>query len=243
MAQYEDFAYIYDRLMRVDVNYDKWCDYIENLFDLHGVNPDSLCELACGTGNMTSRLRARGYEVCGVDVSEDMLRAAADKMGIEGLICSDMSHLSLKKTYDAFLCMIDGINYCITPKSVLNTFKSVRKYLKDDGVFVFDISSRYKLENVIGNETFIHSEYDVFYSWENTYIEKYNISDMLLNFFVRCGDKYERFEERHIQRGWSEREIKIMLKKAGFGSVDVYDELTFDAPRRDSQRLVFVSKI
>lgn len=242
MAQYEDFAYIYDKLMRADVDYDKWCDYIENLFDLHDTAPDILCELACGTGNITSRMRNRGYKVDGVDISEDMLRAAADKMGIEGLICSDMSHLSLQKQYDGFLCMIDGINYVITPKAVLNTFKSVKKHLKDGGVFIFDISSRYKLENVIGNETFIHSEYDVFYSWENTYIEKYNLSDMLLNFFVRRGESYERFEERHIQRGWSESEIKIMLKKAGFRSVDVYDELSFEKPRKDSHRLVFVCK-
>ncbi len=242
MTQYQDFAYIYDRLMHQDVDYDAWCDYIENMFDLHGVSPDTLCELACGTGNMTSRLSSRGYEMTGVDISSDMLRVAQAKTGDVEFICSDMSKLKLDKKYDSFLCMIDGLNYVITPKAVINTLKTVKEHLNDNGVFMFDISSRYKLENVIGNETFIHSDYDVFYSWENRYIEKYNLSDMLLNFFVRNGDCYNRFEERHLQRGWSIEEMKKMLKMAGFTDISVYNELTFDAPTDKTERLVFVCR-
>ena len=153
-----------------------------------------------------------------------------------------MSKVNLDGTYDGFLCMIDGLNYIITPKAVINTFKTVKKHLKENGVFIFDISSQYKLKNIIGNETFIHSEYDVFYSWENRYIERYNLSDMLLNFFVRNGDSYNRFEERHLQRGWSVGEMKKMLKMAGFTDISVYNELTFDAPTEECERLVFVCK-
>lgn len=242
MAQYQDFAYIYDRLMHEDIDYDKWCDYIENLFTLHGVSPDTLCELACGTGNMTCRMEKRGYKITASDISSDMLTIASEKLDSTELVCSDMSKLVLPRKYDAFLCMIDGLNYVITPKAVMNTFINVKKHLNDGGVFVFDISSQYKLKNILGNETFIHSDYDVFYSWQNRFIEKYNLSDMLLNFFVRNGNKYDRFEERHIQRGWNERELTKMLKKAGFSEISVYNELTFDRPSSKSARLVFVCK-
>lgn len=242
MIQYHEFAYIYDRLMHEDVDYDTWCDYIENLFDLHSVSPDTLCELACGTGNITTRLASRGYKMTGVDISPDMISVAKAKSNGVEYICSDMSKLTLNKKYDALLCMIDGFNYLITPKSVINTFKIVKEHLSDNGVFIFDISSRYKLENIIGDETFIHSEYDVFYSWENRYIKKHNLSDMLLNFFVRNGEEYTRFEERHIQRGWSVAEIKAMLKKAGFTDALTYNELTFDAPENNCERIVFVCK-
>ncbi len=242
MAQYEEFAYIYDRLMHQDIDYDAWCDYIENMFDLHGVSPDTLCELACGTGNITSRLSSRGYKMTGVDISSQMLRVAQAKTGEVEFICSDMSKLKLDDKYDAFLCMIDGLNYVITPKAVINTLKAVKEHLSENGIFVFDISSQYKLKEIIGNETFIHSEYDVFYSWENRFIEKYNLSDMLLNFFVRDGEKYKRFEERHLQRGWSIPQMKTMLKKAGFTEISVYNELTFDAPTDKTQRLVFVCR-
>ena len=242
MAQYQDFAYIYDRLMHEDIDYDKWCDYIENLFTLHGVSPDTLCELACGTGNMTCRMEKRGYKITASDISGDMLSIASEKLEDTELVCSDMSKLELPGKYDAFLCMIDGLNYIITPKAVINTFKNVKKHLNDDGVFVFDVSSLYKLKNILGNETFIHSDYDVFYSWQNRFIEKYNFSDMLLNFFVRNGDMYERFEERHLQRGWGEDELTKMLKMAGFMEISVYNELTFDKPSPECERIVFVCK-
>ena len=242
MAQYQDFAYVYDRLMHEDIDYDKWCDYIENLFTLHGVSPDTLCELACGTGNMTCRMEKRGYKITASDISRDMLSIASEKLEDTELVCSDMSKLELSGKYDAFLCMIDGLNYVITPKAVINTFKNVKKHLNDDGVFVFDVSSLYKLKNILGNETFIHSDYDVFYSWQNRFIEKYNLSDMLLNFFVRNGDMYERFEERHLQRGWSKEEFTKMLKKAGFTEVSVYDELTFEKLSPECERMVFVCK-
>ena len=242
MAQYQDFAYVYDRLMHEDIDYDKWCDYIENLFTLHGVSPDTLCELACGTGNVTCRMEKRGYKITASDISRDMLSVASEKISDTLLVCSDMSKLTLPMKNDAFLCMIDGINYLITPKAVLDTFMNVKKHLNDGGVFVFDVSSWYKLKHILGNETFIHSEYDVFYSWQNRFMEKHNLSDMLLNFFVRNGDTYDRFEERHLQRGWSEEELTKMLKKAGFTEISVYDELKFIAPNPESARLVFVCK-
>lgn len=242
MAQYEEFAYIYDRLMQQDIDYDKWCDYLENLFSLHSVSPDTLCELACGTGNITSRMAMRGYKITASDISEDMLSVASEKVDDVELICRDMTRLSLGKKFDAFICMIDGLNYVITPKGVINTFKNVFKQLNDDGIFIFDISSLYKIRNILGNETYIHSEYDIFYSWQNCFKERYNISDMLLNFFVRRGNMYERFEERHIQRGWSEEQMRCMLKKAGFSNITVYDELTFNKPSHNSERLVFVCK-
>ena len=89
--QYSEFAYVYDRLMHEDIDYEKWCDYIENLFDLHGSEVDSICELACGTGNMTSILERRGYKMTASDISKDMLNIAREKLSRTKLICSDMN--------------------------------------------------------------------------------------------------------------------------------------------------------
>ncbi len=243
MLQYGKFAYIYDELMHEDVDYKAWCDYIENLFDRHGAEPDTICELACGTGGMTGLLERRGYDMTGVDISGDMLAVARDKLKSPRLILSDMAKFTPRESFDAFLCMIDGINYVIAPKYAQKTFDTVREHLNEGGIFIFDVSTRYKLENVIGNNTFIHSGYDIFYSWQNRYIERYCLSDMYLNFFVRgAGEKYSRFEERHLQRGWSEKQLRTMLRRAGFTDISVYDELSFGAPERDSSRIVFACK-
>jgi ubiquinone/menaquinone biosynthesis C-methylase UbiE len=231
--------------MHRDVNYGHIADYIENLFDRYGISPELVCELACGTGNVTVPLAKRGYNMTAVDISEDMLNVAREKS--EGLdilyLNQNMTDIDLYGTMGAFLCMIDGINYVITPKSLLKMFTRIKTCFMDpDAVFIFDISSRYKLKNIIGNNTFIHSERDVFYSWQNSYIEKYNLSDMLLNFFVKNGKNYERFEERHIQRAYSEKELKYLLKKAGFTTVDTYGAMSFDAPKPDDERIIFVCR-
>ena len=251
MTSYNDFAYIYDKLMHCDVNYERIADYIENIFIRYDISPSLVCDLACGTGNVTIPLARRGYDMTGIDISEDMLNVAREKS--EGLdilyLNQDIASINMYGTMGAFLCMIDGINYIITPKSLLNLFTRLKTCFMDpDALFIFDISSRYKLSSVIGNNTFIHSEKDIFYSWQNTYYEKNNLCDMLLNFFVsgkkgKKGKKgYERFEERHIQRAYSVKELTYLLKRAGFSMIDTYEALTFDKPKPDSERIVFVCR-
>ncbi|MCH5209970.1 MAG: class I SAM-dependent methyltransferase [Oscillospiraceae bacterium] len=245
MNSYRDFARIYDSLMHRDVDYEKWADYIENLFDMYSVNPHLVCDVACGTGNMTIPLAKRGYDMTGVDISEDMLNIARSKS--EGLdilyLNQSMADIDLYGTMGAFLCMIDGINYVLTPKSLLKFFTRIKTcFMDNDGIFIFDISTEYKLRNVIGSETFVHCGNNIFYTWQNRFIEKRRISDMFLTFFVKRGKLYERFEERHLQRAYSADELTYLLKKAGFAKIDIYDELSFSAPAPDSSRIVFVCR-
>ena len=245
MNSYTDFAYIYDSLMHKDIDYEKWADYIENLFIMYDVNPDLVCDLACGTGNITIPLAKRGYDMTGVDISEDMLNIAREKAdGLDILFLhQSMTDLDLFGTMGAFLCMIDGINYVLPPKSLLTLFTKIKTcFIDPDGLFIFDISTDYKLKNVIGSNTFVHSDKNIFYTWQNRFIEKRKLSDMFLTFFVKQGKKYSRFEERHLQRAYSVNELTLLLKKAGFKSVDTYDELSFDKPKKDSERIVFVCR-
>lgn len=245
MNSYSDFAYIYDSLMHRDVDYEKWADYIENLFDMYDINPNLVCDLACGTGNITIPLAKRGYDMTGVDISENMLNVARDKAaGLDILFLNQsMTRLDLYGTMGAFLCMIDGVNYVLAPKLLEYTFKRMKSCFMDpDALFIFDISTRYKLKNTIGGNTFVHSDKNIFYTWQNRYIESKNLSDMMLTFFVKQKNGYRRFEERHVQRAYTENELRYMLKKAGFSTIDTYHELTFEKPRPDSERIVFVCR-
>lgn len=246
MASYNEFAEVYDHLMHKDVNYERVADYIENLFDRYDVSPELVCDLACGTGNVTIPMAKRGYDMTAVDLSQEMLGIAQEKSaGLNILYLNqNLADLDLYGTMGAFLCMIDGINYVIAPQSLLRLFTRIKTcFLDNDGIFVFDISSRYKLQKVIGDNTFVHSEKNVFYTWQNRYIEKRKLSDMMLTFFVKHrGGEYRRFEERHLQRAYSEDELRALLKRAGFKSVDTYEFMSFDAPKADSERIVFVCR-
>lgn len=245
MNSYSDFAYIYDSLMHEDINYAQWTDYIENIFTMYDVYPKLVCDLACGTGNFTIPLARRGYNMTGVDISSDMLNIARSKAeGLDILFLNQsLSKLDLYGTMGAFICMIDGINYMLAPKSLLRLFERINTcFLDKGGLFIFDISTRHKLKNVIGSNTFVHGEKDIFYTWQNRYIESKKLSDMFLTFFVRDGKKYSRFEERHLQKAYTENELRYLLKKAGFSNVDTFGQLSFDTPEKDSERMVFVCR-
>lgn len=246
MNSYGEFSNVYDSLMKQDINYSQIADYIENLFTIHGKNPDMIVDLACGTGNLTIPLAERGYDMIGIDKSADMLSVAREKV-VSGrdilFLNQDMTKLDLYGTADAFLCMIDGINYCLNQNAVYDMFKKIKTcFLNNDGILIFDVSSEYKLSKVIGNNTFIHDEEKMFYSWENRYFEKLKISDMYLNFFVKEKEGYKRFCERHIQKAYTVATLKEMLTKAGFKKIKTYGDFTFDKPVKNTERIIFVAE-
>ncbi len=244
MNSYTKFAQLYDGLMHADINYEEYADYIENLFDLYGKNPEIVCDLACGTGNITLPLAKRGYDMIGVDRSFDMLaiaREKAQKLNLDTMFLQqNMSHLDLYGGCNAFLCMIDGFNYIINPNTLYKIAKRIKTCFMEPGaIFIFDISSEYKLKSYIGDNTFIHDGDQVFYTWENKYHADKKLSDMYLNFFVKNGGKYTRFGERHLQRAYSEEEIRQIFSLAGFKRIDSFSPLTFDSPKEQDMRIVF----
>ncbi len=248
MSSYKNFANYYDRLMHRDINYEKIADFIENIFDEYELDAHLVCDLACGTANITIPMAKRGYEMIGVDKSVEMLDVAREKALGEELdilfLNQSISKLDLFGTCDAFLCMIDGINYIINPNSFLNLlYRIYNCFINPDGVFIFDISSHYKLSKTIQNNTFIHDGDDIFYTWENKYYEDKQLSQMYLNFFVKEDKKgYRRFCERHLQRAYTNDEIIKALKKVGFTDIKTFDGFNMSEPTEQSERVTFVCR-
>lgn len=240
---YNDFAYVYDELIREDIEYEKVCDFLENVFTIYDKNPNLVCDLACGTGNITIPMSRRGYDMIGVDVSPEMLDVARSKnnSGKDILyLCQDMKKLDLYGTCDAFLCMTDGFNYITSMEALKKIFNRIRTcFIEPDGIFIFDLSSVYKLKNVLGGNIFIYDKDDMFYTWENSYKEPF--CKMELNFFKKDGEVYTRFVESQIQRAYTKKQIENLLIESGFSKVDVYGGYTFNPPGNSENRLVFVA--
>ena len=248
MNSYTNFAEYYDLLMMEDISYEQVADFIENIFTEYDVSPQLVADLACGTGNITIPMSKRGYEMIGIDKSVQMLEVARNKASSENqdilFLNQSISKLDLFGTCDAFLCMIDGINYIINPKSFENMLKKISTcFINPDGIFIFDISSFYKLSHTISDNIFIHDGDDIFYSWENKYYKEKQLSMMYLNFFVKEKNKgYRRFCERHLQRAYTEEEIMKALKKAGFSDIKTYDGFNFKKPTKKSERITFACR-
>jgi len=249
MNSYTIFSEYYDKLMHEDFDYEKIADFLENMFDRYDINANLICELACGTGNITIPMAHRGYDMTALDSSYEMLdkaRAKAAQSGFYDILFlnQNMTALDLYGTVDAFYCLVDGMNYVLSSQSLFEMFKKIKTcFLEPGGLFIFDISTEYKLENIIGDNTFVHNGEDIFYTWENRYIKKRRISDMFLTFFAKTKNgAYRRFSERHLQKAHRPDDIVKMLKKAGFTSVDLYDGFCFDEPKENSERIVFAAR-
>jgi len=230
---YTDFAAVYDRLM-TDVDYSRWADYYESIFEKFNLSPSLVLDIGCGSGSLTTLLAERGYDMIGLDSSEDMLRIAKEKNRDILYINMDAADFELYGTVDAIVSSLDLLNYV---EDTDRFFALINNYLNYGGIFVFDISTPYKLENVLGSNTFVYDEDDIFYTWDNSFDGKY--CEMILNIFVREGNKYKRIDEYQTQRAITPEEIIASAQKAGLEILGVYDEFTFDAPRKDSERIFF----
>ncbi|MFZ5967965.1 MAG: class I SAM-dependent DNA methyltransferase [Bacillota bacterium] len=243
MNAYSGFAYVYDLLMK-DVDYERWVDYIEEIFHRYDFKPCNIAELACGTGNITNELAKRGYNLLGIDISEDMLSVAQQKamdIGVYVIYMNqDMRRLEIPHDLDAILCICDGINYITDDRDLLKLFQSVHMHLKNKGLFLFDISTYYKLSRILGKNTFAENHKDVSYIWENYFDEKRNICDFDLTIFMKEGKLYRKYEESHSQRAYQETEILSLLERTGFRQVQMHDEFSFDKPKENSERIHFV---
>ncbi len=244
MSIYEGFASVYD-IMQSDVDYDKWAKALSEISKAHVRQPRTVLELACGTGTLAIELSKQGFICEGVDISEEML-AIANHKAIESVqrirfLCQDIQAFNTGKKYDVIFSMCDGFNYLTEDGGMVNAFKAVHKHLNDDGIFIFDLSSKYKLSQIIGNNTFAETFEDTSYIWENEFDEIENLLHFTLTLFVKDGELYERFEEYHTQRAYAYGEV-LNLILPFFEVLKTVDGDTFEAVTQTSQRLCFICK-
>lgn len=242
MSTYEEFARFYDSLM-YDIDYPNWYAYIHEVLKMHQISPHKVLEMACGTGNFTKYLCKDGYEVICFDASDDMLSIAFDKLSNYNnltILNQNMIDFEINSKFDLVLAICDSLNYITDYKDLVKVFSNVYKHIEDNGIFVFDINSMYKLKNIIGNNTFVEDNEEVFYVWENEYDNVSNICQFYITFFIKNKDTYIRFDEQHYERAYSLNEIVNALKEAKFSKIEAYENFTFNKPKDNSERLVFV---
>ena len=239
---YGEFAKIYDELINEDINYDEMVARILEICNSYNVELNDYLDIACGTGNVTIRIAKYFKNIYGVDLSEDMLREAFDKFKearIKGkIICQDMTELSLNKEFDLITSVLDSTNYITDLNDLQNYFNGVYTHLKSNGLFIFDVNSYYKLSEILGNNIYTYSEEEVFYTWENVFED--SLLSMFLTFFVKKGDLYERFEEEHLERAYTEKELEKELKKANLEVIAKFDGYTENYVQANTERIVYV---
>ncbi|WP_317853730.1 class I SAM-dependent methyltransferase [Chakrabartyella piscis] len=248
MDAYEVFAKTYDTFME-EVDYPSWIAHLEAIWKRFDVQPEMICDLGCGTGNVAIPLLQKGYAVMGVDNSEEMLTQARKKaMDLElqlPLFCQDMVELDLPMYVDCMISLCDCLNYLTEDGELLEAFQGIKENLCENGWFIFDMNTPYKFKHVLGNQTYAATTEDAAYFWENTFDEEENINEYYVSFFSKQEGRetYERAEEYHYERAYSLEEIQGALTEAGFTVKGLYDGYSFAPIKEDSERFVFVVQV
>lgn len=257
MEAYTSFASVYDTFMD-NVPYEEWGRYIQGMLCKYGVKDGIVLELGCGTGTMTEILAGYGYDMIGVDNSEDMLELAMEKRMKSGhdilYLLQDMQEFELYGTVRAAVSVCDSVNYITEPEELEEVFRLVNNYLDPGGIFLFDFNTDYKYREIMGDCTIAEDRGECSFIWDNYYYEEERINEYDLTLFIReCGREsegdpdhtgglYRKYKETHYQRGYTLEEMRTLLKRAGLVFEAAYDMETKSEPGDTAERICVIAR-
>lgn len=245
---YSVLAPVYDRLNDT-VDYAAWADFIEKCFIRYAdEKPSSVLELGCGTGSMTIELAKRGYDMTALDLSEDMLaeadqRVREEKIGSVLFLCEDMCSFELYGTVDAVVCCLDGINHLENRDDLLACFALVANYLNPGGVFVFDLNTPYRFKTTYADRDYILEDDGVMCCWRNRLNAKGDVVDFCLTVFEENEDgTWSRTDGVERERAYGLRSIGNALGQFGMEIVNVSADYDFTEPVPETERWYITAK-
>ncbi|MBU3189880.1 class I SAM-dependent methyltransferase [Clostridium bowmanii] len=246
MDCYKEFAHIYDELINSDIDYSAWASKILGICSEYNIDRKNYLDLACGTGNLTIEIVSEFKHIWAVDLSSDMLCVAEKKIRDAGIkakfLCRDICelNLNLNNTFNLITCCLDSTNYILEEENFKKYLLGVYDLLKEDGLFVFDVNSYYKLTKVLGNNTYNFDSDNLVYIWEN-YLEN-DIVEMSLTFFAKEGQVYRRFDEQHSERAYKEEYIESVIKEVGLEIIKKMDNYEDKIVCENTERICYVLK-
>lgn len=272
MEAYTDFAVVYDIFMD-ETPYEEWCAFLDAALKRYRIKDDAadellkqeqntVLDLGCGTGTLTELLAAKGYDMIGIDNSQEMLQRAIEKKERSGqdilYLQQDMREFELYGTVGAVISVCDSLNYLLTEEDLLAVFRLVENYLYPGGVFLFDFNTVYKYEVVIGDATIAENREECSFIWENYYHPEEEINEYDLTVFVKNEDweeeggrknggelgesSFRRFQETHYQRGYRLEQIRTLLERAGITFLEALDADTQREVTPESGRIVVIGR-
>lgn len=247
MSGYSAFARYYDELT-ANIDYVKRGEYFHSLIKKFGKTDGKiLLDLACGTGSISEVMAELGYDVIGVDNSDEMLGIAIEKKFDKGLniqyLCQDMRKIDMFGTVDVTVCALDSINHLSSLNDVRKVFEGVAFFSEIGGLFIFDVNTLYKHRRILADNTFTYETNNVYCIWENTLDAGTDEVRMHLEFFEREENgMYSRSSDDFSEKAYSEEELEKLLEECGFELLAKYGDDTYEAPAETTQRIVYTAR-
>ncbi len=233
-----------------EIDYDAWAGDIVRFLDTHFRGcVESVLDLGCGTGSMALALAARGYDMIGVDRSAEMLsiaRQRAEEAGLSErilLLAQDITAFELYGTVEGVVSSLDTLNHLPDQRALLQCFHLVHNYLVPNGIFLFDLNSRMKFEEIYGDECYVFEAPGVYCTWQNCYHPSSGRCTFDITLFAEEEDGfYRRYDDRQVERMYSIRTVKRLLSEAGFDLIGVYGSSDGAPLSGDEERWYFAAR-
>jgi SAM-dependent methyltransferase len=244
---YDIFSSVYD-ILTENVEYERIAHKICSLLHENGVDRGLLLDLGCGTGTLSFLLEQKGFDVIGVDASEDMLSIANEKKYEDNssalFLCQKAEELDLYGTIQCAVSSLDTFNHIDSIENIEKAISLVSLFMDMNGIFIFDMNTPYKHKKVLGNNTFVYDMDEVYCVWQNSYDENAERTDIDLDFFIKNEDDecFERYSESFSEYIYDVEEIISILKKCGFTPIATIDDYTEKPVSDTTERITFIAK-
>ena len=236
---YNEFAYFYDEF-NGEADYEALYAQVKARLDAHGISSGILADLGCGTGELTLMLAQAGYDMIGIDQSEEMLcvvRDKAEQLGLSGgllLLQQDLCALDLYGTIRGAVSIFDTLNHIPDlDKAIANA----AFFMEKGGVFLFDMNTPYKHQAVLGENVFTFEEEDARCVWRNHYDP--DARRVTITVDIDYQETGEHFHEEFFEYTYTLAEITAALEKNGFTLESVCDGESFGPLTEESERYFF----
>ena len=242
-AYTKSFASIYDEVMD-NVPYDLWYKYLIDLLDYYNKKPNKVIDLACGTGNMTFRFAEnKNWELSGVDISKDMLEVARAKAKQKNINVDfyndDLRTFSPDDKFDLAFSLFDSLNYILKYEDLKKVFKKTYDFLKDDGIFIFDMNTMQRLMSIDPGTMLLNGDnYSCF--WEDIIDKENKVWKVKLKIYFD-DNKVDFYQEIHKETSYPISDVITALKWAGFKKIEVFSAYTFNRGKESDNRIYFVA--
>jgi len=254
--QFTSLAPYYDELM-AHVPYSAWVDYVLKICKRYKHSPKQVLDCACGTGNVTYELASRGFDVVGVDFSQEMIDVALRKSTFTSgffskstftksrqpqFVSSDLCTMKLDRKFDTVTCLYDSLNYLTTPQMLQKAFGQISKHLQPDGLFIFDMNAPYAFETDMFTQSDHRPRQKLQYDWVAHFDSQTRLCQVEMTYSHR-GDNGEvtQFKETHCERSYTMGEVEDCLQAGGLRLLESFDSYRLAPPHAQSERWYFAA--
>jgi SAM-dependent methyltransferase len=253
-ALYAQLAKYYDRIYWWK-DYGQEVKFLTRAFRRYGIRGTRILEVACGTGTHTKILVSKGYEVTGVDISEELLSIArrkvreharflkGDMRDLDGVIREGLG--DHERNFDAAICMFSAISYNLTLSDLRRTLQGMHDHVEENGIVIFDTHFTKKgfRDGYRGETTFDDGR--VMGARTSLSRLRGKVGELSFSYLIKDGPRMITLRgDIHRLGLFDIEDFKRMMRRVGFKEIDVFVNWTFRRAKVENQfvDIVFVGR-